>query len=420
MSADLIIYNIGVLYTPYLKPPVRGHDMSKIKKINNAFIAIKDGLILDFGDHDYVHYISSSTIVFDAKKQIALPGLIDSHTHLVHAGTREEEYAKLRAGIPYLDILKAGGGILGTVEKTRNASFDDLYHHAFGSLSEMMLYGVTSVEAKSGYGLNLETEIKQLKVAQKIQDFHPVRLISTYMGAHAVPKEYLGHTKGYIEQLIEDMKVIKNENLAEAVDVFCETGVFSVEETKTILSSAKALGFSIKLHADEIDSLGGAGLGVDLGATSVDHLMAIRDEDIVKLSKSNTVANLLPGTSFYLNKGYAPARKMIDSNVIVSVSGDYNPGSCPTENFQFIMHLASNQLKMSPEEILNAVTINPAYHLGISDQVGSIEIGKEADIVLMDAPNLSYLLYHFGINHTKHVFIKGKLVVLNRQIVRES
>lgn len=420
MNADLIIFNIGVLYTPYIKPPVRGSDMSKIKEIKNAFIAIQDGIIIDFGDHDYVNYISPKTVVHDAKRQILLPGFIDSHTHLVHAGTREDEYAKLRAGTPYLDILKAGGGILGTVEKTRSASFEELLRHACGSLSEMMLYGVTSVEAKSGYGLNLETEVKQLRVARKISEKHPVRLISTYMGAHAIPKEYKNNHQGYIQQLIEDMKYIKSEKLADAVDVFCETGAFSLDETKTILEAAKKLGFKIKLHADEIDALGGAGLGVDLGATSVDHLMAIKDEDIIKLSHSNTIANLLPGTSFYLNKNYANARKMIDSNVAVSIAGDYNPGSCPTENFQLIMHLASNQLKMSPEEILNAVTINPAYHLGISDITGSIEIGKEADLVLMDAPNLSYLLYHFGVNHAKHVLIHGKFVVSNRQIVRET
>jgi len=216
------------------------------------------------------------------------------------------------------------------------------------------------------------------------------------------------------------MKYIKNHHLADAVDVFCETGVFSIEDTRKILKEAQQLDFSVKLHADEIDSLGGAGLGVELQATSVDHLMAISDEDIKKLSKSNTVANLLPGTSFYLNKGYAPARKMIDANCALSIAGDYNPGSCPTENFQFIMHLASNELKMNPKEILNATTINPAYHLGLSESKGTIDIGKDADIVLMDASNLNYLVYHFGVNHTKHVLINGKFVVFNRQIVRKK
>jgi len=239
------------------------------------------------------------------------------------------------------------------------------------------------------------------------------------MGAHAIPQEFKGNSSGYIDQIIKDMAYIQSQRLADAVDVFCETGVFSIEETRKILLAAKSLGFKVKLHADEIDALGGAGLGVELEASSVDHLMVISDEDIHKLSKSNTIANLLPGTSFYLNKNYANARKMIDSNVAVSIAGDYNPGSCPTENFQFIMHLASNKLKMTPEEILNSVTINPAYHLGIDCLVGSLEIGKEADIVLMDAPNLSYILYHFGVNHAKHVFIHGKQVVNNRQIGRK-
>jgi len=283
-----------------------------------------------------------------------------------------------------------------------------------------MLYGVTTIEAKSGYGLNLINEVKQLEVAQKINEYHPVSIKSTYMGAHAVPKEYKDNKDAYINQVIEDLNYIKENDLADAVDVFCETGVFSIEESRKILLEAKKLGFSVKLHADEIDPLGGAGLGVELNATSVDHLMAISDEDIKKLSTSHTVANLLPGTSFYLNKGYAPARKMIDSNCAVSIAGDYNPGSCPTENFQFMMHLASNELKMNPKEVLNAVTINPAYHLGLSETKGSIEIGKDADIVLMDIPNLNYLFYHFGINHTQHVVINGKFVVYNRQIVREK
>jgi len=420
MKANLVIINIGVLYTPIIKPPIRGKDMSHILEVENAFIAIKDGKIIDFGNQDYAKYISTETEIFDAKHCIAIPGLIDSHTHLVHAGSREDEYAKLRAGVPYLDILKSGGGILGTVNKTREASFEDLYKKGYSSLDEMMLYGVTTIEAKSGYGLDLLNEVKQLEVAKKINETHPVFIKSTYMGAHAAPKEYKDNKPGYINQIIEDMKYIKNHHLADAVDVFCETGVFSIEDTRKILKEAQQLDFSVKLHADEIDSLGGAGLGVELQATSVDHLMAISDEDIKKLSKSNTVANLLPGTSFYLNKGYAPARKMIDANCALSIAGDYNPGSCPTENFQFIMHLASNELKMNPKEILNATTINPAYHLGLSESKGTIDIGKDADIVLMDASNLNYLVYHFGVNHTKHVLINGKFVVFNRQIVRKK
>ncbi len=420
MDADFIIYNIGKLYTPYLTPPIHGKEMSDIQVIENAFIAIRDGLILDFGDHKYKQYKSRQTKMLDAKQMIVTPGFIDSHTHLVHAGSREDEYAKLRSGTPYLEILKAGGGILGTVEQTRKASFDALYHQAYASLTEMMHYGVTTVEAKSGYGLEIETEVKQLEVSKKLNEDHPVTVLSTYMGAHAVPREFQDHEEDYIKQVIADLDTIKTLDLATAVDVFCETGVFSIEETKEILERAKALGFPIKIHADEIDPLGGAGLGVDLGATSVDHLMAISDKDIRKLAYSKTVANLLPGTSFYLNKGYAPARKMIENQVAVSIAGDYNPGSCPTENFQFIMHLASNKLKMTPEEILTAVTINPAYHLHMDHLIGSIAKGKRADLVILDAPNLNYIFYHFGVSHTKHVMINGQIVVEDRQIVRES
>ncbi|MDO9629265.1 MAG: imidazolonepropionase, partial [Acholeplasmataceae bacterium] len=277
----------------------------------------------------------------------------------------------------------------------------------------------TTVESKSGYGLSLEYETKQLLVNQMLDINHPIKVSSTYMGAHAVPSELKNDKQKYIDNMKKDLIRIQELDLATAVDVFCETGVFSIDETKDILEHAKQMGFRIKMHADEINSLGGAGLGVDLGCTSVDHLMAISDHDIKKLAKSSTIANLLPGTSFYLRKSYANARKMIDSDVAVSISGDYNPGSCPTENFQLIMQLASNQLKMSPEEILNAVTINAAYHLGLGHQVGSIEIGKRADLVIMNAPNLSYILYHFGINHTSDVIIEGKIVVKNRQIVRE-
>lgn len=419
MFADLLIQNIKTIYTSYQVPPVRGENMSKIKEIHHGYIAFKDGKILNFGVGQGHELIDSHTEIVDAMNKIVLPGLIDSHTHLVHAGSREHEYEELQKGIPYLDILNRGGGILGTVEKTRQASFDELYQKAYQSLNQMMRYGITVVESKSGYGLSLEHEKKQLRVNQKLNDHHPVLILSTYMGAHATPKEYKNRKDEYIESMISDMKKVADENLATAVDVFCEEGVFSIEETKRLLIEAKKYGFSIKMHADEIHSLGGAGLGVDLGCTSVDHLMAISSEDMIKLATSHTVANVLPGTSFYLKKGYANARKMIDLGVALSIAGDYNPGSCPTENFQLIMQLASNQMQLTPEEILHATTINPAYHLGISKSKGSIEVGKDADIVIMNAPNLSYILYHFGINHTKDVYIKGKKVVSNQTIVRE-
>ncbi|HOI84977.1 MAG TPA: imidazolonepropionase [Acholeplasmataceae bacterium] len=419
MYADLIIYRIKALYTPYHQPPVRGKDMNDIKTIHQAYLAIKDGKILGFGEGDGDTFLGSETELIDAKGAIIIPGWIDSHTHLVHAGSREDEYEQLQQGVPYLSILEKGGGILGTVEKTRKASFDALYHQAYHSLDRMILHGVTTVESKSGYGLSLEHEMKQLRINQRLNDEHPMRVISTYMAAHAVPREYKGRKEDYIQSMMHDMKFIASNNLAEAVDVFCEEGVFSIEETRRILEEAKRLGFTIKMHADEIHSLGGAGLGVELGCTSVDHVMAISDEDIKKLSQSTTVANVLPGTSFYLKKAYAPARKMIDQGVILSIAGDYNPGSCPTENFQFILQLASNHMGLTPEEILHASTINAAYHLKIDHTKGSIEVGKDADFVLLQAPNLTYVLYHFGVNHVKDVYIAGKKVVSDQKIVRD-
>ncbi|BCR35264.1 imidazolonepropionase [Mariniplasma anaerobium] len=418
MIADLIIYNIRKLYTSTEKAPVKGYSMGRINMISNAFVAVKDGKILDVNSGDFKNYINFSTKLIDANHKICLPGFIDSHTHLVHAGSREDEFEKLKKGVPYLEILKNGGGILGTVDKTRHATFEQLFDQAYKSLDTMLTFGVTTIEGKSGYGLCLETELKQLKVMYELNRKHPIDIISTYMGAHAVPREYEHNKKSYIEKMKEDLVYIKSSNLTNYVDVFCETGVFDIEESKDILKSALDLGFKIKLHADEIDPLGGAGLGVELGATSVDHLMAISPKDIKVLAQSNTIANILPGTSFYLNKPFANARAMIDQGCALSISSDYNPGSCPTENFQLICQLSANHLKMSPEEILNAVTVNAAYHLGLSENTGTLEIGKDADIILLDIPNLAYMFYHFGINHVTDVIKKGKVVVKNKTIQR--
>ncbi|RJX27491.1 MAG: imidazolonepropionase [Acholeplasma sp.] len=419
MIADRLIYRIGTLYTPNQKPPVKGKDMKMIQTYSHAFIAIKEGKIIGIGEGDGDSFKGECTDIIDAKGAVVLPGLIDSHTHLVHAGSREDEYHELQKGIPYLDILKHGGGILGTVHKTRMATCEMLYHQARHSLDTMMLHGTTVVESKSGYGLDYENESKQLRVNRKLDETHPIRMISTYMGAHAIPKEFSHDKDAYIADMLTDMEMIYRDGMAEAVDVFCEEGVFSLSDTKKILREAKALGFKIKMHADEIHPLGGAGLGVELGCKSVDHLMAISDADIQLLASSNTIANLLPGTSFFLKKPYANARKMIDQGVAISMATDYNPGSSPTENLQFIMHLASNQMGLHPEEILNAVTINASYHLDLSDKKGSLEIGKDADFIVLDIPNLAYLMYHYGINHVRDVFILGKYVVKDQKIVRD-
>lgn len=417
MNADLVIFNIGTLITPSLTPPVKGKDMNQVSTIHKAFIAVKDGLILDFGDGDYSQYLDDFTFLYDAQNHLVLPGLIDSHTHLVHAGSREHELSMKNAGVPYLEMLAKGGGILSTVNSTRDSSFINLYTKAYKSLDEMLLRGVTTIEAKSGYGLNLETEMKQLEVAKKLNEDHIIDIVSTYMGAHATPTEYKDNKQAYIESVIKDLEIIKEKDLAQFVDVFCEDSVFNITEASRILMAAKELGFIPKIHADEIVSLGGGGLAVELEASSADHLMAVSESDIKKLANSNTIANLLPSTSFYLNKDYANARLMIDMGCALSISSDYNPGSSPSENFQFAMQLSANKLKMAAYEILNASTINAAYNLRVHEKVGSIEIGKAADIVIMDSLNLEYILYHFGINHALSVFKNGKLVIHNKRKV---
>lgn len=417
MIADTIIYNIKEIITPHRSLAHRGREMRQLESVKDGFIAIRNGKIIDYGTGNHSKYMSDTTYLHDAKNCIVVPGLVDSHTHLVHGGSRENEFRKKIKGVPYLDILAQGGGILNTVEATRNASFNELYNKAYKSLDEMLLLGVTTIEAKSGYGLNYETEVKQLEVTKKLNEVHPISIIPTYLGAHAVPVEYKDDKEKYIDSIINDMALIRNNDLAESVDVFCEDSVYNLEETKRIALAAKKEGFFIRLHADEIHPMGGLGLAVELGASTADHLIAASDEDIKKLANSKTVANLLPSTSFFLNKDYANARKMIDENCVVSLSSDYNPGSSPSENLQFTMQLACNKMKLRPKEVLTAVTMNPAYGLGLKEKVGSIAKGKNADIVVMDAENLEYIMYHFGVNHAKDVFKNGKLVVKNRQII---
>ena len=369
------------------------------------------------GSGDYREHLGDATVMIDATGLIMLPGLIDSHTHLVHGGSREDEFSLKLQGVPYLEILRQGGGILNTVAKTKAASFADLYAQARDSLDEMLLYGVTTIEAKSGYGLNLATEIKQLEVAKKLDQDHPIDIISTYLGAHALPNEYHNDKPGFIAKVIKDLGEIKRLGLADYVDVFCEKGIFELDDTRVIIEKARELGLKPRLHADEMHTLGGAGLGIAYQAASVDHLIAISDTDIDKLGSSNTIANLLPATSFFLNKDYAPARKLIDHDAAVAIASDYNPGSTPSENFQLTMQLAGNKLGMYPAEILTASTINPAFNLALAADRGSIQTGKRADLVLMKAKNLDYLIYHYGINHTVHVFKNGKQVVKDRHLI---
>lgn len=417
MSADLIVHNISQLITPNGSSFIRGEKMKNLKVIKNAFVVIENGKFTKIGSgDDYKKHIMANTKLVDGSKYLVTPGLIDSHTHLVHGGSRENELDMKLKGVPYLEILASGGGILSTVESTKNASFTELYEKAKNSLDTMLKYGVTSIEAKSGYGLDLETEIKQLEVNKKLNEDHPVDIKSTFLGAHAIPKKYKDKKDAYIKEVIKMLPIIKEKQLADYCDIFCEDEVFSLNESEEILSEAKKNGFKLKMHADEIVPLGGASLACSLGCVSADHLIQSRNEDIEKLASSDIVSNLLPATSFNLGKNYAKARLMIDLGCCVALSSDYNPGSCPSENLQFVMQLASMKLRMLPNEVLTAVTLNSACCINEEKDKGSIEVGKCADFVLFDVPNIEYLIYHFGINHVKDVYKNGKLVVSNQQI----
>jgi len=417
MTADLIVYNISKLYTPYHKPPVKKEALSELIMLKDAFIAVKDEKIIAVGREHYEMYVGSDTSLYDAQRKVCFPGFIDAHTHLVFGGSREHEFTEKLKGVPYIEILKNGGGILSSVEMTREASAEELYKKSLNSLNRMLQFGTTTIEAKSGYGLDLETEIKQLEVAHSLEKHHPIDMVHTYMGAHAIPKEYKENSEAYISVVLKDLEQIKEKNLASSVDVFCEDHVFDVDLSRKLLKKAKKLGFDVRLHADEIVSLGGTKLAVELGAKSADHLMAASLEDLKALGQSNVIGNLLPSTAFYLNKNYANARMMIDLGVAVAISTDYNPGSTPSENIQFAMQLGALKMRMTPNELLHSVTVNAAYALGLDKKLGILDVGYQADFLLLDIPNIEYFFYHYGINHVKDVFKKGKLVVKDERIV---
>ncbi|WP_028776396.1 imidazolonepropionase [Shimazuella kribbensis] len=419
---DLLVYNIGKLVTMQGVARARvGDEMQQVETIERGAVAIQNGKVVAVGEEIQVREQLKNKVFaaeLDAKQKLVTPGLVDPHTHLVHGGSRENELDMKLKGVSYLDILAAGGGIHSTVQATRRATEEELYEKARKSLDIFMQYGATTVEVKSGYGLTLEDEWKQLKVAKRLQETHPVDLVSTFMGAHAVPTEYKGKSAEYVDKVINQMlPEIKTHSLAEFCDVFCEHGVFTVEESRQILLAAKEMGFRIKIHADEIVPMGGAQLAAELGCISAEHLLAATDEGLEAMSRQGVIGVCLPATSFNLRAPHARARKMIELGIPVALSTDYNPGSSPTESLQLVMTLGALNLNLTPEEILTAMTINAAYAINRGDTVGSLEVGKQADLVLYDAPNLAYLVYHFGINHVDTVIKDGQIVVSEGQKV---
>jgi len=410
---DLLLTNIGTLATPIGRSAQKGHAQGQISTIENATIGIKDGKITFVGSGDDIgsDSVDNATKVIDCKGKLVTPGLVDSHTHLVFGGWRQKELPLKLAGVPYLDILKGGGGILNTVEYTRTTSEADLFNKGRKLLAEMLRFGTTTCEAKSGYGLSTKEELKQLRIAKTLNNNQPIDIISTFMGAHAIPHEYADNRNGYIDSIINEMiPAVAKEKLAEFCDVFCESSVFTPEESFRILTEAKKHGMTPKMHADEINPIGGAETAARLGAISAEHLIQASDEGIRALSEKGTVAVLLPATSFYLDKPYARARDMIKENVPVAVATDFNPGSSPSLNIQLAMNLACLKYKMTPAEVLTAVTLNGAAAINRADSCGSIEVGKQADIVIWDACDLDYIFYRFGSNLVDTVIKNGKVV----------
>lgn len=405
-SVDLLITHASELLTlkGSNKPRVR-HKMKELGCIKNGSIAIKDGLIVDVGRN--LRYKAESVI--DASGKLVMPGFVDPHTHVVFAGSREFELDLKLEGMSYLEILQRGGGIFYTVDKTRKASPAQLLQQSKKRLDTMLRHGTTSCEAKTGYGLDVDSEMKLLKVQKKLAETHQMDLVSTFLGAHAIPKQTKAHD--YVQTILAEM-LPKIKGLAQFCDVFCEKGVFTVPQAKKILEAGKQVGLRPKIHADELVDTGGASLAAAVGATSADHLLNSSETGLHAMAQKHVVGVLLPGTPFCLMlQRYAPARKMIDCGVPVALATDLNP-NCWTENMQMIIQLGCLKMQMTPAEAIMAATFNAACAIGRQQVVGSLEKGKQADVLILDCPNHQFLPYHFGVNLVETVVKKGKVLQL--------
>ncbi len=414
----ILIKNANEVIT--LKSEVQGprikEQMRAIAVIEDGSVLLQENRIVAVGSYeqlaiDFPHLVEEADVI-DATGKIVMPGLVDCHTHLVHGGTREQEFNMRLNGSTYMEIMNAGGGIHATTKRTRETSFEALYEKAKQHLDVFLKHGVTTVEAKSGYGLDWETEKKQLEVAKKLQDTHAVDVISTFMGAHAVPRDFKGREDEFVDVVMHDMlPKVAQLKLAEFNDVFCEKGVFTPAQSRRILEAGKALGLTPKIHADEIEPYNGAELAAEVGAISAEHLLVASDEGIQSMAEAGTIAVLLPGTAFFLRAPFARGRLMIDEGVPVAISTDFNPGSSPTMSLPFIMNLACMHMGLTLEEVLTATTINAAYALNRGHEIGSLEAGKQGDVIILDVANYKQLQYFYGMNHTHTVIKKGQVVV---------
>ncbi len=410
-EASLFIKNATELLT--LSPSFK--DETGLGIIRDGAIAIRDGKILGVGKSDLLLKEISLTPEgqeIDARGKVVMPGLIDSHTHLVFAGSRENEFEMRIRGVSYLEIAERGGGILSTVEATRKASFEELLSLGKKRLNRMLSKGVTTIEAKSGYGLSMEDEIKILKVMRELRKTHPIEIVPTFLGAHTIPWEFKNNRSLYVEMVIKEMiPRIAQEGLAEFCDVFCEEKAFTLEESKEILETGKRYGLKPKIHVDQLTPGKGAELAAEVGAISAEHLEYVSPTGIEKMAEKGVIAILLPGASFFLSMAkLPPAREMIQRGVRVSLATDLNPGSSMTESLPLVMTMGCVLLKMTPAEVIKATTIHAARSTAREGEIGSLEVGKKADVIILDIPNYKYLPYHFGVDHVEIVIKEGKIV----------
>ncbi len=414
----LLIKNIKELIqvekSPKLK--VAGREMANLETIKDAYLYIDDGKITEFGT---MADIGQSTIVnqqsaikkIDANGKMVFPCWCDSHTHLVYPQSREIEYIDKIKGLSYEEIAKRGGGILNSAERIHETSEDELVESALKRLEEITIYGTGAVEIKSGYGLNSEDELKMLRVIRRLKEISPLTIKATFLGAHAIPAEYKKNQSEYADLIINEMiPMVAAEELADYIDVFCDRGFFTVEDTDRILMAGMKYGLRPKIHANELDYSGGIQTGVKYNALSVDHLEFTGDEEIKVLLDSETMPTVLPGAAFFLGMVYAPVRKMIDSGLPVALASDFNPGSAPSGNMQFILSMGSIAYKMLPEEGINATTINGAYAMGVSEELGSIAVGKKANVfITKEIPTYEFMPYAFGSNKVETVVLNGEI-----------
>ena len=396
---------------------VAGADMARLGIIDNAYLLVDGERIEAFGrmedlDKEAVYACNETVKEIDATGRLVLPSYCDSHTHLVYAGSREIEYIDKIRGLSYEEIARRGGGILNSAERIRKASEEELFDSALARLREIASLGTGAVEIKSGYGLSTESELKMLRVIKRLQEETPLTIKSTFLGAHAVPAEYKGRQTEYVDLIINEMiPAVAAEDLADYIDVFCDRGFFTVEDTDRMLNAGMKYGLRAKIHANELDLSGGIQVGVKYNALSVDHLEHVGDAEIEALLGSETMPTVLPGAAFFLNMPCSPVRKMIQAGLPVALASDYNPGSSPSGNMKFVMSLGCVNYKMLPEEVINATTINTAYAMGVEDELGSIAVGKRANFyITTPVPGIEYLPYAYGSDLVEAAFLNGEQI----------